>query len=70
MAHVRRQAWAKSKDSSGQGSKSEHCDPQQSQSNGDNQKVSEEPGVNQLKCQQNLVVFKNNLENLNFNCIF
>ncbi|XP_072252670.1 protein ITPRID2 isoform X2 [Leuresthes tenuis] len=44
MAQVRRQAWAKSKDSSGQGSKSEHCDPQQSQSNGDNQKVSEEPG--------------------------
>ncbi|KAM4558467.1 protein ITPRID2 [Odontesthes bonariensis] len=44
MAHVRRQAWAKSKDSSGQGTQSEHCDPQQSQSNGDNQKVSEEPG--------------------------
>ncbi|XP_008280718.1 sperm-specific antigen 2 [Stegastes partitus] len=47
MAYMRRRAWAQSKDSIWQESKPEHCGPegpQQSQSNGDTQRPSEEPG--------------------------
>ncbi|KAM9343132.1 protein ITPRID2 [Pholidichthys leucotaenia] len=47
MACLRRRAWAMSKDSIQQDSEAERCDPQgpqQSQSNGETQKPSEEPG--------------------------
>ncbi|KAM9709809.1 protein ITPRID2 isoform 1-T2 [Menidia menidia] len=55
MADMRRRAWAKSKDSSGQESKPEHCEPQQSQTNGDQEKPSQEPGQVQNKIASWLV---------------
>ncbi|MEQ2302134.1 hypothetical protein AMECASPLE_003449 [Ameca splendens] len=42
VANERRQAWARSRDSIGQGSKADRCEPQHMESNGDTQ--SQEPG--------------------------